>query len=205
MSLHHIDRRSQYYLADSVSASPSATDDEYEDFDEQSVFNEDFDDEASTSPTRSYDPDAAIANLQWDEDLTPGPSSFSNTRSAPGPFFLPIPQQPIRQTTEETIVPARSEPREYTPLLHKTTSLTFAEPTRRTSDNVLPVIAMPVDGPPVTVTRRISQASFRGTGQRRGSAASRVTKGVQVGQSTFGQTVRCRFVLFFQVFDLFKF
>ncbi|KAI0348628.1 hypothetical protein BDW22DRAFT_1320195 [Trametopsis cervina] len=47
---------------------------------------------------------------------------------------------------------------------------------------------MPVDGPPATLTRRISQSSAR-SGGRRGSGASRVTKAVQAGQSTFGQTL----------------
>ncbi|KAI0094699.1 transmembrane amino acid transporter protein-domain-containing protein [Irpex rosettiformis] len=199
-------RRSQYYLADSVSASPSQTDLDFEhddvDYEEQSVIEESIDEEAgigipsSTPPPRSYDPNAAIGNLQWDEDLTPGPSTVAVSSGGAHPGFLSpaiMPPRPIRHVTDETIVPSpRNNARENTPLLHKVTSLTFAEPRRpappNASDGAL--VPMPIDGPPVTLTRRVSQVSTRsGPAVRRGSTASRATKAIQAGQSTSGQTL----------------
>lgn len=187
-------------MADSISGSPSQdgledTDDI--DYEDQSVIDESIDefDDAdvgdSPPPTRSYDPNAALGNLQWDEDLTPGPSGAAGDTRSGQPVFLPVPPRPIRQTTSNTIVASpRNDAREDTPLLHKATSLTFAEPPRPapTGEGVLTPIAMPADGPPATLTRRVSQVSTR-SGVRRGSTASRVTKAVQAGQSTFGQTV----------------
>lgn len=189
-----IDRRSQRYFSDSisVSASASATEDDWDEFDDdRSVVDMERDVEGpQDGMTRTYDPNAVVGNLQWDEDLTPGPSTSVGSFTAPRRFLIPMPQHTARRTTEDTVVPivARHEAREDTPLLHRATSLTFSEPARRdhANENVLPVIAMPIDGPPTTLTRRASQASIR---QRRGSAGSRVTKGVQAGQSTFGQTV----------------
>ena len=189
-----------------MSASPSQTDLEFadDDFEQQSVVEEDVEEEAeaeprpSTPPTRSYDPNAALGNLQWDEDLTPGPSSsVGGDYGARTAFLHPRPRPiQVRQVTDETIRPSphnEARAREDTPLLHKATSLTFAEPRRPapTADGVSAPIAMPVEGPPTTLTRRVSQASTRsGLAVRRGSTASRVTKAVQAGQSTFGQTVR---------------
>ena len=113
-----------------------------------------------------------------------------------------IPPRPIRQGTEDTVVP-RPAPsprfplaaspraaREDTPLLRKTTSLTFAEPRRPSAGDVIPGSALPgAEDLPPTLARRASQASTR---DRRGSTGSRATKGVQAGQSTFGQTVSTR-------------
>lgn len=170
--------------------SASATDDEYDGFEEQSVIDEE---EAieSPSPSRSYDPNVAVGNLQWDEDLTPSGVDIPTTSR---PFLLPASRQHVRQVTEETIKPVpRDEAREDTPLLRKTTSLTFSEPTRPDAvGDVLPSIVMPIEGPPMTIVRRGSQVSTQSAShwQRRESTTSRVTKGVQAGQSTFGQTVR---------------
>ncbi|KAI0704895.1 transmembrane amino acid transporter protein-domain-containing protein, partial [Cytidiella melzeri] len=192
------DRRSQYYLSDSVSASPSLGDDDFVDYEDQSVIDEDnvpdissvLEHEPGPPLTRSYDPNAALGNLQWDEDLTPGPSTNVDTHSGAHPIFLPGPHRTSRQVTEDTIVPSRSDAREDTPLLlHRATSLTFAEPQRRPmNEGVLPPIVMPVDGPPQTLTRRLSQVSNR-SGGRRGSTASRANKVAHGGQSTFGQTL----------------
>ncbi|GJE86038.1 amino acid transporter [Phanerochaete sordida] len=194
-------RRSQRYLSDTVSASASATDDEWDDYDRESVIEdeprEDRDVEERLPHAVEYDPHAVVGNLQWDEDLTPGPSS-APTDTPSGPRQYVIPPRPARHDTEDTIVPRAASPRyplavsprlarEDTPLLHKATSLTFAEPPRPSADNgVLPSIAMPVDGPPQTLVRRTSQVSAR---ERRGSTGSRAAKAVQAGHSTFGQTL----------------
>lgn len=144
-----------------------------------------------------YDPNAVIGNLQWDEDLAPGPSSAAPDIQPGGRQFV-IPPRPTRQGTDDTVVPRRTSPkvtlltsplvaREDTPLLQKTTSLTFAEPPRPSAENdVLPSIVMPIEGPPQTLMRRASQVSIR---ERRGSTGSKAAKGVQAGYSTFGQTV----------------
>lgn len=181
------DRRSQRYFTESVSA--SATDDEFDDFEEHSVIDEE---EAveGPPPARSYDPYVSVGNLQWDEDLTPSGAEFPTT--SPRPLLVPVsqPQYHVRQATDDTIRPVpRDDAREDTPLLHKTTSLTFSEP-RRGAGDALPSIAMPIDGPPATLVRRASQVSTQSAAQRRGSTTSRATKGIQAGQSTAGQTVR---------------
>lgn len=192
-------RRSQLYLSDSVSASASASGDEWDDDDRGSVIEEEPRDardvEERLPHTVEYDPHAVVGNLQWDEDLTPGPSS---ARPDSPPRQYVIPPRPIRQGTEDTVVPRTASPRfplaasprtprEDTPLLRKTTSLTFAEPRRPSAGDVIPGSALPgAEVPPPTLARRASQASTR---DRRGSTGSRATKGVQAGQSTFGQTL----------------
>ena len=188
------DRRSQLYLSDSVSASASNTDDEFDYYDRGSVIDEENDVEGQDAFPEAveYDPHAVVGNLQWDEDLiTPGPSSTAADSPGGQRTFL-VPQRPRRHPTQDTVVPrpivSVSAPREDTPLLPKQTSLTFAEPPRPSAGggDVLPAIAMPIEGPPQTLTRRTSQVSVR---SRRGSTASKQTKAVQAGQSTFGQTV----------------
>lgn len=175
----------------SVSASPSATDDEW-DFDRESVIDEENALEGPLPDAVEYDPHAVVGNLQWDEDLTPGPSAPADTPTTSRPPATI--QLPWRRPTQTTITPILSAPREDTPLLRKTTSLSFAEPPRPASDGgVLPTITVPADRPSQVLTRRESQLSTRSVGisYRRGSNASRVTKAVQTGQSTYGQTV-CR-------------
>lgn len=122
----------------------------------------------------------------WDEDLTPsGPSALTESRPTPPS----IPQPPPRRTTDTTIVPVTRSPAvsEDTPLLHKSISLTFAEPRIPPVNNGTPT---PADGPPTAVIRRTSYASIHSAGRHRGSNASRVSKAAEVGKSTFGQTVR---------------
>lgn len=173
-----------------MSASASNTDDEFDWDDRGSVIDEEREVGGALPDAVEYDPGAVVGNLQWDEDLTPGPSTTAGARRA----FL-VPHPPTRQETQDTVTPrsfapsAGSAPREDTPLLQKSTSLTFAEPPRPyTGNDVLPAIAMPIEGPPTTLTRRASQVSAR---SRRGSNASKQAKGVQAGQSTYGQTVGC--------------
>lgn len=165
--------------------SASNTDDELDIYDRDSAFDEEAELEGPLPEAVEYDPHAVVGNLQWDEDLTPGPSAVDSPSAR---HAILIPQRPTRR---DTFVPrsllSSSTPHEDTPLLHKPTALTFAEPPRpSTGNDVLPPIAMPVDGPPETLTRRLSQASLR---SRRGSTTSRMSKAVQTGQSTSGQTV----------------
>ena len=188
------DRRSQYYFTDSVSAPQT---DEEPDYDEESVFDEDYDVEtrAADETVAAGDTNETISNLAWDEDLTPQPLSEGGQPSR----GLPIVRAPQRQFTDRTIVASpsptagivipSSRAREDTPLLHKSTSLTFVEPPTRSLDNVLPSITLP--GEPSVPIHRPSYGSLRSGDQRRGSNASRVAKAVQVGKSTFGQTVSC--------------
>ena len=183
-----------------MSASASASDDDFDFYDRDgSVIDEEAAVEEPLPDAVQYDPNAVVGNLQWDEDLTPGPSNTADVSPTTRRQFIVPPSRPARQSTQETVKPhsvrpsgvsADASPREDTPLLPKNTTLTFAEPPPpprpATGNDVIPSIAMPVDGPPVSLTRRASQVSMR---SRRGSNASKATKGVQAGQSTFGQTV----------------
>jgi hypothetical protein len=177
------------------------SDDEFNYYDRESVIGEEPDAEEPLPDAVEYDPDAVVGNLQWDEDLTPGPSTTATDVSpAARRQFLAHARQPVRHPTQDTVTPRSilpadpgSVPREDTPLLQKNTTLTFAEPPAPArlaapadGNDVLPSIAMPIEGPPVALSRRGSQVSMR---SRRGSNASKATKGVQTGQSTFGQTV----------------
>lgn len=183
--------------------SVSATDDEWDDiydresFIEEEDYRSDRDVEERLPQAVDYDPSTAVDNLQWDEDLPPRPSAAA-TDAPPGPRQYGIHPRHTRQGTEDTIVPLNASPRfalpasprvarEDTPLLRKAISLTFAEPPRPTAGNdVLPSIAMPIEGPSHTLTRRASQISAR---SRRGSTSSKAAKAIQARQSTFGQTV----------------
>lgn len=174
-----------------MSATP--TDDEA-DYDEEACSDEEDDREPriSVEDTGSDEGESSetFDNLAWDEDLTPtGQPAVSQA----GRLLFPRP--PLRRDTDtdRTVVPRPRSPamREDAPLLHKSTSLTFAEPPARAVDGAHPPAAIPeAAGPSVSaVVRRTSYGSIHGSAGRRGSNASRAAKAAQLGKSTFGQTV----------------
>ena len=182
--------------------SASQTDDE--DYDESVLVDEDqdVDVEARAATAEGTEPEAAsysydahdtVRNLSWDEDLmAEQQAAFAPSRPLPRSRRIVRPPRIAlpRSGTDMTIVPALHAPdtTEVTPLLHRSTSLTFAEPPREPLlDHTIPAVEGPLSSMPVG--HRPSYSSIR-TADRRGSNASRLSKAAMLGKSTFGQTVR---------------
>ncbi|TCD64000.1 hypothetical protein EIP91_004702 [Steccherinum ochraceum] len=175
-------RRSTLYLSDSISASASGE----EDFD---AVDSSYDEEAeaggvsaSRTETGLIHDDSAFTG-EWDEEeedsLTPGPST-ANTG-----FLLPVPEDPATPTAAP-----KDGAREQTPLLRKTTSLSFLERTAppRVKSAVKPVgdAGLAERSP---LIRRTSQLSTRSKVSVRRGSTGKAVKVVTTGQSTFGQTL----------------
>ncbi|KAI0079589.1 hypothetical protein K474DRAFT_1617378 [Panus rudis PR-1116 ss-1] len=182
-------RRAQLYLSDSVSASNSgASDDgleEEDDIERRSVIDESEEEDLSTPRPPEEQSHDMIGNLSWDEDV---PSGLSATRPE---GVVPILARRSTEQSSATVVPASAaqpttqEVQENTPLLHKTTSLSFlATPSySRPAGSNLPNEEQRVVRR--AVTRRGSQLSA----VSKTSNSSRAAKHLPGGQSTFGQTL----------------
>ncbi|KAL4243589.1 amino acid/polyamine transporter 2 family protein [Abortiporus biennis] len=134
--------RAQQFLTDSV----SATDDDV--FEEESVIDEEEEVETPhVEDNGGFHYDSVVGNLRWDEDLTPGPSTATTTPQRQ--FLVPKPSRP---PSEEGV--ASPTTHERTPLLKKTTSLSFLDQPKP-------------HRPPasVTIARRSSQLSASTFGQ----------------------------------------
>ena len=182
LSLLVTDRRAQGYLSDSVSASGTSDDEDFLE-PEQPAIEEDQD--AEIEAARDEQPyDALVSNLQWDEDLTPGPSGQPTVPSR-GPFLLPQ-----RTSSQATEAPARSptmriqKAEERTPLLTTPTDKTYLRHPEIASTTVA---TLPVEEPAAerVMARRPSQLSV-GRSIRRPTGKSKTIS----GHSTYGQTVR---------------
>lgn len=179
LSLLVTDRRAQVYLSDSVSASGTSDDEDFLE-PEGPTIQEDQDAEIDAAgDEQPYD--ALVSNLQWDEDLTPGPTIPSGR-----PFLLP---QRTRTPSQASKTPPRgpamhiSNAAERTPLLRTSTDKTYVPYTETTAP---PVAAIPAGDPAVqrAMSRRPSQMSVGRTSRRFAGKS----KGIS-GHSTYGQTV----------------
>ena len=156
LSLLVTDRRAQGYLSDSVSASGTSDDEDFLEPEEPTI---EEDRDAEIEAAREEQPyDALVSNLQWDEDLTPGPSGQPAAPSR-RPFLLPQ-----RTSSQATETPARSpamqtpKAEEHTPLLRTPTDKSYL---RHIEAAPTSVAILPVDDPALehTMTRRPSQLS----------------------------------------------
>ncbi|KAH8100648.1 transmembrane amino acid transporter protein-domain-containing protein [Cristinia sonorae] len=187
-------RRSQYYLSDSISASASGE----EDFDHDEAFYDEeneIDGPGPGSPpiireeSGEYAHEGGELMGQWeddDNDLTPGPSTIG------AGFHLPIPERPtvvpsssVREAELQTPTP-RAEAREQTPLLRKTTSLSFLERTAPARKKAAVKVKKIVHTP---LVRRSSELSTRSKVSLRRPSTAKASKFGPTGQSTFGQTL----------------
>ncbi|KAI0793422.1 transmembrane amino acid transporter protein-domain-containing protein [Abortiporus biennis] len=158
--------RAQQFLTDSV----SATDDDV--FEEESVIDEEEEVETPhVEDNGGFHYDSVVGNLRWDEDLTPGPSTATTTPQRQ--FLVPKPSRP---PSEEGV--ASPTTHERTPLLKKTTSLSFLDQPKPRR-------------PPasVTIARRSSQLSAVSRTSGRKLSTGKIGRYVPTGQSTFGQTL----------------
>ena len=184
LSLLVTDRRAQGYLSDSVSASGTSDDEDFLEPEEPTI---EEDRDAEIEAAREEQPyDALVSNLQWDEDLTPGPSG-QPTAPSRRPFLLP--QRTSSQATETTArSPAMHTPKaeERTPLLRTPTDKSYL---RHPETAPTTVATLPVEDPAAerVMTRRPSQLSVGRTTRRPGGKY----KGIS-GHSTYGQTVGTR-------------
>ncbi|KAI0374250.1 hypothetical protein BV20DRAFT_1110835 [Pilatotrama ljubarskyi] len=114
--------------------------------------------------------DALLANIQWDEDLTPGPSTDNRPFDFPTPTVM-SPRQPQTPASEDLPTPRAGE---RTPLLVR----------QSTSTTVLarPSPPEPIQEEPqyASISRRVSRASVRSKGE---------AKVQHAGQSTFAQSL----------------
>lgn len=173
------DRRTQVHHSDFVSGSLSSSSGRSGPLDAESVLREDDDEQdlieevprSLRVPSRSAGDDALLENIQWDEDLTPGPSTEQRSFDLPTPTVT-SPRYPMTPSSEDIPTPRAGE---RTPLFVRQT----------TSTTVLGRAA------PQEQTRSVPQYSAV---QRRISRSSIVSKGEpklpqHTGQSTFAQTV----------------
>lgn len=180
LSLLVLDRRAQEYLSDSVSASATSDDEDYLQPEEPTI---EEDQDAEIEAAREEQPyDALVSNLQWDEDLTPGPVSQP---AVPSRRHL-LPQRTSSQASDTPPRhPAmqRSKAEERTPLLRTSPDKTYLSHPETTSGSVA---AFPVGTPPVerAMSRRPSQLSDVRAARRPAGKF----KGIS-GHSTYGQTV----------------
>ncbi|KAI0662739.1 transmembrane amino acid transporter protein-domain-containing protein [Cubamyces menziesii] len=172
-------RRTQVHHSDFVSGSLSSSSGRSGTLDAESVLREDDDEQdlieevprSLRVPSRSGGDDALLENIQWDEDLTPGPSTEQRSFDLPTPTVT-SPRYPMTPSSDDIPTPRAGE---RTPLfVRQTTSAT--------------VLGRPA---PQEQTRPVPQYSAV---QRRISRSSMVSKGEpkvpqHTGQSTFAQTL----------------
>jgi len=174
-------RRAQEYLSDSVSASGTSDDEDLLEPEEPTI--EEEDGEAAVAREEEQPFDALVSNLQWDEDLTPGPSGppvVPNKR----PFLLP--QRSSSQATA-TLAGTPSTPtreaEERTPLLRTPTDMSYL----RHAEVSPPSVPILVNGDTLVeqaMSRRPSQMSV-GRSVRRTTSKAKIIS----GHSTYGQTL----------------
>lgn len=184
------DRRSQFYLSDTVSASGEEDfDDDNDDDDADFMFDEENQSGVLASPSGRSVPDIDTSVVgEWDEEdmMTPGPST-STAAAATSPFLPSVPEEVGTPTPRDVMA------HERTPLLRKTTSLSFLE---RTAP---PRAEAGKNAHPRVVVRRTSTQSTRSKVSLRRGSTGKAVKMLPTGQSTFGQTVRDRGrVLFYE-------
>ncbi|THH34010.1 hypothetical protein EUX98_g27 [Antrodiella citrinella] len=172
-------RRSQLYLSDTISNSASGDEDERESiYDEESQIGAD----ASGEENGRVEIDTSITG-EWDDDdeLTPGPSIDSLRPE----YLLPVPEEGA--ATPKAIPAPQDAAREHTPLLRKTTSLSFLERTAPPRAAKV-VLKLPERASP-SIVRRNSQLSTRSRVSGRRMSTGRAPKFAPTGHSTFGQTL----------------
>ncbi|KAH9857857.1 transmembrane amino acid transporter protein-domain-containing protein [Lenzites betulinus] len=174
------DRRAQAQHSDFVAGSVSSSSGRSGPQDTESVFPDDLEDgyeeeedlieevpRSVRERARSTGEDALLANIQWDEDLTPGPSTAERTFDFATPT-IPSPRYPRTPAYEDVPTPRAAE---RTPLLVK-----------QPAPLGLPVPAQSVrEGPQyAAIQRRVSRVSVRSKAE---------PKVQHLGQSTFAQTL----------------
>ncbi|KAF9821952.1 hypothetical protein IEO21_00382 [Rhodonia placenta] len=170
-------RRAQEYLTDSISASASSTsDDEAFQEPEEPVFEEN---EPEITFTREDQPyDGVVSNLQWDEDLTSGPSQVGRVQSQR--FLVPGPRRQLTRASTTSI----AIPTTPTPTAEERTPLLSASP-------VESYVVNAVDPSAAVQTTLNVQSAVSGLVARKPSQRS-VRAGntkAPTGHSTFGQTL----------------
>ncbi len=162
--------------------------------DDDFVFDEENEIETPIPEATEPSYDAVVGDLEWDEDeLTPSPPSSTTTTTGPvREFLIAPPALTVTRSNSGTksVVPQVSH--ERTPLLRKTTSLSFLErPIPRrvpiTRAAIPPGDALHV--PVVSSGRRASQLSAISRTSTRRVSTGRAAKYLPSGQSTFGQKV----------------
>lgn len=141
--------------------------------------------EPSPSPSRDDD-QAVVGELEWDEedsDTTPGPSEVDPLYG----FLAPRAHTPNLLGSHSP-----HTHHERTPLLRKTTSLSFLEHRGpRQPLDAYRTVAQPIakDVLQIAKVRRASQLSVASRTDARRVSTGRAPKYIPSGQSTFGQTV----------------
>ncbi|KAI0361716.1 hypothetical protein OH77DRAFT_1516648 [Trametes cingulata] len=173
-------RRAQAQHSDFVSGSVSSSSGRSGPLDAESVLDDDLDEDerdliqevprSVRERTRTGGDDALLANIQWDEDLTPGPSTDNRSFDFPTPTVM-SPRQPQTPASEDVPTPRAGE---RTPLLVR----------QSTSTTVLgrppPPEAIQEEPQYASISRRVSRASVRSKGE---------AKVQHAGQSTFAQSL----------------
>ena len=185
------DRRAQTHHSDFVSGSLSSSSGRSAPQDTEAAIQEeseeeeeeDLDDDFRPHPVRerarSTGEDALLANIQWDEDLTPAPSSESRRfdfrtptlGSARWPGTSPF-------EDEDNIPTPRAGPGERTPLIAR------PSPSQTSLSRPAPIQVNEQAMHHAALQRRISTTSVRS------KASLKTPKHHHVGHSTFAQTVR---------------
>lgn len=170
-------RRAQEYLTDSISASASSTsDDEAFQEPEEPVFEEN---EPEITFTREDQPyDGVVSNLQWDEDLTSGPSQVGRVQSQR--FLVPGPRRQLTRASTTSI----AIPTTPTPTAEERTPLLSASP-------VESYVVNAVDPPAAVQTTLNVQSAVSSLVARKPSQRSMRAGNTKAptGHSTFGQTL----------------
>jgi len=179
-------RRAQVYLSDSVSASASGTSDE-EDFERQGEAPIEEEDDVDIENTRRINQpyDDVVSNLQWDEDLTPGPSrNVGIPTHSSRPFLLPVPSRRSTRdssTSIQTSVTPTPKAEERTPLLSASNAESYLGHSARIPAIVETAASAQTAVSGAAVVRKPSQLSVH-------RPVAKV-KAVSGGHSTTGQTV----------------
>lgn len=194
-----IDRRSQLYLSDTISNSASGE----EDFDEDERGSL-YDEESQIGANASSDENGRGVHIdtsftgEWDDDdyndLTPGPSA----NPLHPEYLFPVPEEGVATPRAAPAPAPQDAAHEHTPLLRKTTSLSFLERTAPPRAAKV-VLKLPNEGAsPTTIARRNSQLSTRSRVSGRRLSTGKAAKLAPTGQSTFGQTVSASDMMSFQ-------
>ncbi|KAI0335356.1 hypothetical protein GY45DRAFT_1317300 [Cubamyces sp. BRFM 1775] len=172
-------RRAQAQHSDFVSGSLSSSSGRSGPLDAESELREDDDEQdlieevprSLRVPSRATGDDALLENIQWDEDLTPGPSTEQRSFDLPTPTVT-SPRYPMSPSSEDIPTPRAGE---RTPLLtRQTTSATvLGRPAPLEQPRPAPQYS--------AVQRRISRSSMLSKGE------PKVPQ--HTGQSTFAQTL----------------
>ncbi|RPD63024.1 hypothetical protein L227DRAFT_651309 [Lentinus tigrinus ALCF2SS1-6] len=176
---HHSDFVSGSYTSSSGRSGLPDTEAAIEEEEEEEYAEDDIGGRPIRQPTRTGGDDALLEHIQWDEDLTPEPSTesrrFDFTSRPTTDTRWPV--SPLFEDEDDLPTPRAEQPGERTPLLVRGSSshLSLGLPPPTTSfEEHSPHYA--------ALGRRISSTSVR-------SKASLKTKYYHVGHSTFAQTL----------------